>query len=143
MISVSVSHGQVRESALPIAGGVVTYSPEIGVGVIARRTMKMRCWLLIGWLWPFVVAGIGVAIIGTGISSLRRDAETHLLILLAFLGSPAIGISISRCLPNSWPVRLRDVTALLLMLPVFMLELLLASWLFVWGANAMGYGWIE
>jgi hypothetical protein len=105
--------------------------------------MKLRWWLFIGWLWPFIVAGMGVAIIGTGLSSLQSDVEIYFLFLLACVGSPAIGISISKRLPRAWPERLRDVTALLLMLPAFLLELLLASWLFAWGANATGYGWIE
>jgi hypothetical protein len=105
--------------------------------------MKLRWWLLIGWLWPFIVTGMGVAIIGSGLSSLHSDVEIYFLILLAFVGSPAIGISISKCLPHAWPARLCDVTALLLMLPVFVMELVLASWLFAWGANATGYGWIE
>ena len=65
--------------------------------------MRKQPLLVLGWLWPFVVAGTGIAIIASG-KSLRSDDEIMLLFLAALLGLPAVIISIAEWLNSSWSV---------------------------------------
>ncbi len=104
--------------------------------------MSKQPLLVLGWLWPFVVAGTGIAIIASG-KSLRSDDEIMLLFLAALLGSPAVVITIAGWLSTAWSVELRHGLAIPLTVVVIGVELLLAMYLLAFGANIVGYGWIE
>lgn len=93
--------------------------------------------LLVGWLWPFVVAIAGVATISAG-WELRSDFAIDSLCFSALLGSPAVVITIARWLPAS---ELRGVLAVTLAVPVVVLELCLAIMILAYGAYPAG--WIE
>lgn len=97
--------------------------------------------LLLGWAWPFVVAAGGVAYIAAGGSV--HSGGSILLSVLALAGSPAVFVSLAGRLPKSWWPEPRYMAATLLTAPVVGVELLLAVWLFAYGANAAGPGWIE
>lgn len=98
--------------------------------------------LLLGWLWPFMVAGTAVGAIAAG-QSLRSDGEVLLLLFAALLGSPAVVVTLAGCLPRAWPSGLRGGLAFVTAVPVVAIELWLALMLLGIGANAAGPGWIE
>ena len=104
--------------------------------------MGGRLLLVLGWYWPFVVAGTGVAAIAAGYS-LRSDSEVTLLFVAALLGSPAVVVTIAGWLPAAWSAESRHGLAILLALPILAFEFLVALYLFVHGANAAAPGWIE
>jgi hypothetical protein len=98
--------------------------------------------LLLGWLWPFMVAAAGVAIIAGG-QSLRSDGAITVLCFIALLGSPAVVVTIAGWLPMTYSSELRSGLAVVAAFPVVGLELMLALWMLVVGANAVGPGWLE
>jgi hypothetical protein len=98
--------------------------------------------LLVGWLWPFIVAMAGVAAISAG-HSLRSDREFFLMSIAALFGSPAIAITLAGLAPTSWKAEVRYSLSVCLAIPILLAELFLALYLFIFGANAAGPGWIE
>jgi hypothetical protein len=104
--------------------------------------MGRRLLLALGWLWPFLVATAGVAMIAAG-QSLRSDGAMLGLLVAALLGSPAVVVTLAAQLPRGWPDPARVAVALALAVPVVGVELSLAANVLAAGANAAGLGWIE
>jgi hypothetical protein len=65
------------------------------------------------------------------------------MFLVALFGSPAVVVTIAGWLPADWSTEQRGGLAIVLAVPVVVLELLLALLLLVHGANAAGPGLIE
>lgn len=103
--------------------------------------MSKRLSLILGWLWPFVVAGAGIAIISTGHHV--GDGEAELLFIASLLGAGAVFRVVRGCLPARWPGEIRAVVAVLITVPILAVEVYLAFILFAVGADWTGYGWIE
>jgi hypothetical protein len=104
--------------------------------------MAGRTLLIIGWLWPFVVAVAGVAAIAAG-QSLRSDREVSLLFFGALLGSPAVLITIANWMPAAWSREVRATLAVAATVAVLAVESVLALYLLIIGANFAGPGLIE
>ena len=104
--------------------------------------MRYRVLLTLGWLWPFVVAGIGVFMIAAG-QRLQGDIAWILLLLTALLGSPAVIATLTYCMPDDWHPVLQSWVTALLAVAVVAAELYLAMCLLAWGANVAGPGLIE
>ena len=104
--------------------------------------MGRRVLLAVGWIWPFAIAGMGVAAIDAGYS-LRSGGAFALLLIVALFGSPAVVVTVTGWLPQSWSPELQQATGLVLSVPVVVAELFLAMWVLAAGANAAGPGWIE
>jgi hypothetical protein len=103
--------------------------------------MGKRWALVLGWLWPFVVAVVGIGVVATG--HRPNDTEAGLLLTAGLLGVPAIPPVVWERLPARWPEGWRFATAMLLTGPILVAELYLAITLFAVGSSWTGYGWIE
>ena len=90
-----------------------------------------------GVVWPFVLAAglLGAMNAGLAIS----DGVALLTLVASVLGVPAIGALIYRLLPPGWSEVWRITLAVLLTLPLFALEVLLALILFVFGMVWLGF----
>jgi hypothetical protein len=97
--------------------------------------------LILGWLWPFVVAGVGIAIISTGHHV--GDGEAELLFIASLFGAGAVFWVVRGWLPARWPDALLAMVAVLITVPILAVEIYLAITLLAAGANWTGYGWIE
>ena len=104
--------------------------------------MGYRLLLLLGWLWPFLVAAAGVSTIAAG-QSLRSDGAWIVLLLTALLGSPAVFTTLAEWMPEKWHPVLQGWVAALLTVAVMIAELYVAMVLLAAGANIAGPGWIE
>jgi hypothetical protein len=98
--------------------------------------VSKRLTLILGWLWPFVVAVVGIAIISTGYHV--GDGEVELLLIISLFGAGAVLWVVRGWLPARWPDELLAIVALLLTIPILAVEIYLAFILF-----AVGSGWIE
>lgn len=103
--------------------------------------MRRRYAFILGWVWPFVVAVGGIAVVATG--HRLTDAQVELLLFVSLLGAPAVPPTVWGWLPARWPEQRRFVAAMLLTGPILAAEVYLALILFVVGTNWTGYGWIE
>ena len=104
--------------------------------------MGNRLLLTLGWLWPFVVATVGVAAVTAGYT-LRSGGEVSLQFLATLLGSPAVYATIIKWPPATWMEGPRQAVAVAVTVPVLAIEPVLALCVFAAAANAVGYGWVE
>lgn len=104
--------------------------------------MSYRLLLTLGWLWPFVVASIGVSMIAAG-QLLQGSDAWALLLFPALLGLPAVVTTLARWTPETWNPTLQGSITALLAVAVMATELYLAMCLHAWGANVAGPGLIE
>lgn len=75
--------------------------------------MRYRPLLTLGWLWPFVVVSVGVALIAAG-QRLQGDIAWTSLLFASLLGSPAVVATLTYWMPDDWhPVLQVCATALL------------------------------
>lgn len=85
------------------------------------RPGTRRRWLLWGGLaWPFVVALVGVALTAAGIDF--SDAQACTLLAASFMGAPAVVY----CICRRWPGEARLSVALLLAVPMVLVEICVA-----------------
>ena len=104
--------------------------------------MGYRLLLLLGWLWPSLVAAVGVAAIAAG-QPLRSHVAWTLLLFAALLGSPAVFTSLGHRMPKDWHPQLRDGVSALLTAAVLVVELYVAMGILAYSANVAGPGLIE
>ena len=92
---------------------------------------------IVYWLWPFVIAAIGVLVLLPG---KHGDNIVWAFMIACLFGAPVVARDIFLWLPSVWSVGLRFLVALLAMLAILGVELVLAFYLFEVGTNATGYG---
>ena len=100
--------------------------------------MARSALLVVGWLWPLLVA-VG-AVAAMGLVGDLSDRTLHLLVVVCYVGgTPAVSWSVFRWLPGGWPAEARWGAAAVLALAVVTGELFLSLFIYVFGLYHWDY----
>jgi hypothetical protein len=95
---------------------------------------------LLGLVWPFLMAGLGIFVVSTGVR--LSDGPAIALFAASFLAFVAMFVGLIG--PTEPPPRVaRVILAGAVSAGLVLIEVALAVIVFIHGTNATGYGWIE